>query len=47
VRALRGEGALDAAAALVVPVVLMHMQGEPRTTARITRTALPVSLPRR
>lgn len=31
VRALRGEGALDAAAALGVPVCLMHMQGEPRT----------------
>ena len=31
VRALREEGALDAAAALGVPVVLMHMQGEPRT----------------
>jgi dihydropteroate synthase len=31
VRALRGEGALDAAAALGVPVVLVHMQGEPRT----------------
>jgi dihydropteroate synthase len=31
VRALRSEGALDAAAALGVPVVLMHMQGEPRT----------------
>ncbi|MCC6595705.1 MAG: dihydropteroate synthase [Rhodanobacteraceae bacterium] len=29
--ALRQEGALDAAAALGVPVVLMHMQGEPRT----------------
>jgi dihydropteroate synthase len=29
--ALRREGALDAAAALRVPVVLMHMQGEPRT----------------
>ena len=28
---LRSEGALDAAAALGVPVVLMHMQGEPRT----------------
>ena len=28
--ALRREGALDAAAALGVPVVLMHMQGEPR-----------------
>jgi dihydropteroate synthase len=31
VRALRGDGALDAAAALGVPVILMHMQGEPRT----------------
>ena len=31
VRALREDGALDAAAALGVPVVLMHMQGEPRT----------------
>ena len=29
--ALRGEGALDAAADLQVPVCLMHMQGEPRT----------------
>lgn len=29
VRALRVDGALDAAAALGVPVVLMHMQGEP------------------
>ncbi|TDK24981.1 dihydropteroate synthase [Luteimonas aestuarii] len=29
VRALRREGALDAAAALGVPVVLMHMRGEP------------------
>lgn len=29
VRALRAEGALDAAAALGVPVVLMHMVGEP------------------
>ena len=28
---LRQEGALDAAAALGVPVVLMHMQGEPRS----------------
>ncbi len=28
--ALRRDGALDAAAALGVPVVLMHMQGEPR-----------------
>mgnify|MGYP003434662313 FL=1 len=31
VHALRREGALDAAAALGVPVVLMHMQGEPRS----------------
>ena len=31
VYALRREGALDAAAELGVPVVLMHMQGEPRT----------------
>ena len=31
VYALRREGALDAAAALGVPVVLMHMRGEPRT----------------
>ena len=31
VRALRVEGALDAAAALQRPVCLMHMQGEPRT----------------
>ncbi len=30
VQALRREGALDAAAALGVPVVLMHMLGEPR-----------------
>jgi dihydropteroate synthase len=30
VHALRREGALDAAASLRVPVVLMHMQGEPR-----------------
>jgi dihydropteroate synthase len=29
--ALRRDGALDAAASLGVPVVLMHMQGEPRT----------------
>lgn len=28
---LRREGALDAAAALGAPIVLMHMQGEPRT----------------
>jgi dihydropteroate synthase len=31
VYALRHEGALDAAAGLGVPVVLMHMQGEPRS----------------
>ena len=31
VYALRGEGALEAAAALGVPVCVMHMQGEPRT----------------
>jgi dihydropteroate synthase len=31
VRALQLDGALDAAAALGVPVVLMHMQGEPGT----------------
>lgn len=31
VYALRQEGALDAAASLKVPVVLMHMLGEPRT----------------
>ena len=31
VHALRGEGALDAAASLATPVVLMHMQGEPRS----------------
>jgi dihydropteroate synthase len=31
VYALRREGALDAAAALGVPVCLMHMQGEPRS----------------
>ena len=31
VRALRGPGALEAAAELGVPVCLMHMRGEPRT----------------
>src|SRR5690606_23973439 len=31
IRALRAEGALDAAADLGVPVVLMHMLGEPRS----------------
>ncbi|HLM52842.1 MAG TPA: dihydropteroate synthase [Pseudoxanthomonas sp.] len=31
VYALRRDGALDAAAALGVPVILMHMQGEPRS----------------
>jgi dihydropteroate synthase len=31
VRALREDGALDAAASLGVPVILVHMQGDPRT----------------
>lgn len=31
IRALREEGALEAAAELEVPVCLMHMQGQPRT----------------
>ena len=31
VNALRGDGALEAAAALGMPIVLMHMQGEPRS----------------
>lgn len=31
VNALRSEGALEAAASLGVPVVLMHMKGDPRT----------------
>jgi dihydropteroate synthase len=31
IRALRGEGALQAAAELRCPVCLMHMQGQPRT----------------
>ena len=31
IRALEAEGALDAAAALCVPVVLMHMRGQPRS----------------
>src|SRR5262249_35848728 len=31
VNALRAPGALDAAAALKAPIILMHMQGEPRT----------------
>lgn len=34
VRALRAPGAPDTAAALGLPVVLMHMQGEPRTMQR-------------
>jgi len=34
VRALREPGALEAAAGLGLPVVLMHMQGEPRTMQR-------------
>jgi len=37
VRALRGEGALEAAAAAGVPVCLMHMQGEPRTMQQAPR----------
>jgi len=37
VRALRVEGALEAAAELAVPVCLMHMQGEPRTMQRAPR----------
>ena len=37
VYALRREGALEAAAALGVPVVLMHMQGEPRTMQEAPR----------
>lgn len=37
VYALRREGALDAAAALGVPVVLMHMQGEPRSMQQAPR----------
>ena len=35
VQALRREGALDAAAALGVPVVLMHMLGEPRSMQNV------------
>ena len=31
IRALRGDGALEAAVELQLPVCLMHMQGEPRT----------------
>lgn len=31
VNALRGDGAIEAAAKLEVPVCIMHMQGEPRT----------------
>lgn len=37
VRALRDEQALDSACALGVPVVLMHMQGEPRTMQQAPR----------
>jgi dihydropteroate synthase len=37
VAALRGPGALETAAALGVPVCLMHMQGEPRTMQRDPR----------
>ena len=38
VHALQGEGALEAAADLQVPVCLMHMQGEPRDHAGEPRT---------
>lgn len=34
IQALRRDGALDVAAGLAVPVVLMHMQGEPRDMQR-------------
>ena len=37
VYALRRDGALDAAASLRVPVVLMHMQGEPRSMQEAPR----------
>lgn len=37
VRALRAPGAVEALAALDVPVCLMHMQGEPRTMQREPR----------
>lgn len=37
IRALRAPGALDTAADLGVPVVLMHMQGEPRTMQEAPR----------
>ncbi len=37
VRALRDEGALEIAAALGVPVCLMHMQGRPRDMQRAPR----------
>jgi dihydropteroate synthase len=37
VYALRRDGALDAAASLGVPVVLMHMQGEPRSMQEAPR----------
>ena len=37
VAALRGPGSLETAAALGVPVCLMHMQGEPRTMQRDPR----------
>ncbi|MFO7602389.1 MAG: dihydropteroate synthase [Gammaproteobacteria bacterium] len=39
VAALRGEGALTAAAGLEVPICLMHMQGEPRTMQRAPQYA--------
>ena len=40
VRALRAPGALEAAAALNVPVCLMHMQGEPRTMQETRNTVM-------
>ncbi len=43
VNALRGEGALETAAKLGVPVCLMHMQGEPRTMQKAPRYAEVVS----
>lgn len=42
VRALRRPGALDTAARLGVPVVLMHMQGEPDTMQRAPQYAAVV-----
>jgi len=39
VNALRGDGALEAAAGLTLPVCLMHMQGQPRTMQAAPRYA--------